>query len=143
MKNFKNPSDAMVREDFPGGCPGDVLNKFERKGRTGLENKAVDYISKLASFRKTSTALGSGKLMQYVPVNGLYVYFRYNEKQNIMCVLNTDSLSRTIDFNDYSERTKGFGTATDVMLNKNQNSRKKMNIPARKIVILELKKTAG
>ena len=143
MKNFKNPSDAMVREDFPGGFPGDVLNKFERKGRTGLENKAVDYISKLASFRKTSTALGSGKLMQYVPVNGLYVYFRYNEKQNIMCVLNTDSLSRTIDFNDYSERTKGFGTATDVMLNKNQNSRKKMNIPARKIVILELKKTAG
>ena len=24
MKNFKNPSDAMVREDFPGGFEGDT-----------------------------------------------------------------------------------------------------------------------
>ena len=34
MKNFKNPSDAMVREDFPGGFEGDPKNKFMASGRT-------------------------------------------------------------------------------------------------------------
>ncbi|HVY74258.1 MAG TPA: glycoside hydrolase family 13 protein, partial [Puia sp.] len=76
MKNFKNPSDAQVREDFPGGFPGDPVNKFQSSGRTELENLAHDYIAKLAGFRKTAPALGNGALMQYVPSNGLYVYFR-------------------------------------------------------------------
>ena len=35
MKNFKNPSDAMVREDFPGGFPGDQKNKFLSFGKNG------------------------------------------------------------------------------------------------------------
>jgi len=140
MKNFKNPSDAMVREDFPGGFPGDPVNKFERSGRTDPENQAYDYISKLAAFRKTSSALGSGALMQYIPANGLYVYFRYDEKQTILCAVNTDEMERTLDFNDYSERTKGFASATDVMTGITVETGNNMKIPAGKMVILELKK---
>jgi neopullulanase len=34
MKNLKTPSDAMVREDFPGGFDGDPQNKFLATGRT-------------------------------------------------------------------------------------------------------------
>ena len=68
MKNFKNPSDAMVREDFPGGFAGDPRNKFLPSGRTDSENLAFDYVSKLANFRKTSTALGTGALMQLYSV---------------------------------------------------------------------------
>ena len=37
MKNFKNPSDAEVRRDFPGGFPGDAQNKFLASGRTQAE----------------------------------------------------------------------------------------------------------
>jgi len=140
MKNFKNPSDAMVREDFPGGFPGDPVNKFERSGRTDPENQAYDYISKLAAFRKTSSALGNGALMQYIPANGLYVYFRYDEKQTILCAVNTDEMERTLDFNDYSERTKGFASATDVMSGITVETGNNMKIPAGKMVILELKK---
>ncbi|HEY4155520.1 MAG TPA: alpha-amylase family glycosyl hydrolase, partial [Puia sp.] len=143
MKNFKNPSDAMVREDFPGGFPGDSVNKFEPSGRTEPENAAFDYISELAAFRKTSSALGSGALMQYIPVNGLYVYFRYDKKQTIMCVLNTDTLDRKVDFSDYSERTKGFAGATELLSHTNLDIPGKMDIPPRNMFILELKKQAG
>src|SRR6185369_9250786 len=76
MKNFKNPSDAMVREDFPGGFEGDTINKFLTSGRTESENMAFNYVTRLANFRKASSALRTGALMQYIPSKGLYVYFR-------------------------------------------------------------------
>jgi glycosidase len=140
MKNFKNPSDAMVREDFPGGFAGDLSNKFLSSGRTAVENTAFDYVSKLANFRKTSSALTQGKLMQYVPSKGIYVYFRYNENQTILCALNSDTLTSAIQFNDYAERTRGFEYAVDIISGKSYSVSEKMELPARSIRILELKK---
>jgi neopullulanase len=139
MKNFKNPSDAMVREDFPGGFRGDPKNKFMESGRTDSENLAFNYVSKLANFRKTSAALTKGTLMQFVPNKGLYIYFRYDTHQTILCALNTDSLASNIDFNDYAERTRNFETATDIMSGDSYSLSENMNISARSIRILELK----
>ena len=53
--------------------------------------------------------------MQYMPEDGLYVYFRYDEKQTVMCVMNTSEKAQTVDFTKYSERTKGFTTSTNVV----------------------------
>jgi neopullulanase len=140
MKNFKNPSDAMVREDFPGGFDNDTINKFLASGRTDSENIAFNYVARLATFRKSSSALTTGALMQYIPSKGLYVYFRYDNNQTILCALNTDTTDANIHFEDYSERTKSFETATDVMTGSVYPLSEKMNLPARSILILELKK---
>lgn len=140
MKNFKNPSDAMVREDFPGGFPGDLNNKFLSSGRTPDENIAFDYVAKLANFRKNSSALKNGKLMHYIPENGTYVYFRYDDRQTILCVLNSDSLASTITFRKFDERTNGFQTATDIMTGVDYPATGDMVIPAQTLRILELKK---
>lgn len=140
MKNFKNPSDAMVREDFPGGFAGDPKNKFLESGRTDSENIAFNYVARLATFRKTSSALTKGALMQYIPSKGLYVYFRYDNNQTILCALNSDTLSAGIHFEDYKERTQSFETAKDVITGSTYHLSEKMNIPARSIRILELKK---
>jgi glycosidase len=133
----------MVREDFPGGFQGDRKNKFVASGRSYQENQAYNFVSKLAAFRKTSSAISRGALMQYVPVNGLYVYFRYDKDQTIMCIINKDTLERTIDFNDYQERTKGFGRAGDIMTGSIHNFSDRFHIAPGKMVILELKKPAG
>jgi glycosidase len=140
MKNFKNPSDAMVREDFPGGFEGDPQNKFLSAGRTDSENLAFNYVSKLANFRKTSSAMGNGALMQYIPTKGVYVYFRYDKHQTILCALNSDTVSANLNFQDFTERTKGFETATDIITGTSYPASEKMIIPARSITILELKK---
>ncbi len=140
MKNFKNPSDAMVREDFPGGFPGDASNKFLASGRTPSENAAFDFVTKLATFRKNSSALTKGKLMQYIPSKGMYVYFRYDEKQTILCVLNADTLSASIKFTDYGERTGGFQTAINIMTGADYPLSENMTLAARSITILELKR---
>ena len=44
MKNFKDPTDAEVRKDFPGGWLGDAANKFAAAGRTPRENEAFDFV---------------------------------------------------------------------------------------------------
>jgi len=108
MKNFRNPSDAEVRKDFPGGWKEDPVNKFLKAGRTEQEQQAFNYVSSLANFRKTSSAIGKGKLMQYVPRDGLYVYFRYDTKQTIMVISHTGEKPVKPDWNIYQERTGAF-----------------------------------
>lgn len=115
MKNFKNPSDAEVRKDFPGGWKEDKINKFTREGRTTQEEEAWEYISKLANYRKNSSALTKGKLMQYVPMDGVYVYFRYSDKQTVMVISNTGDKPAKIDTKRFDERINGFGKAKNVV----------------------------
>lgn len=115
MKNFKNPSDAMVRLDFPGGFEGDAQNKFTRQGRTAAEQQAFDYVKTIAQYRRNSAALTTGKTMQFLPADGLYVYFRYDDQHTVMCVINTSSSVKKLSWADYSERTKGFTKGKDII----------------------------
>ncbi len=43
MKNFKDPTDAEVRKNFPGGWPGDAENKFTAAGRSARENEVFAF----------------------------------------------------------------------------------------------------
>ena len=115
MKNFKNPSDAEVRKDFPGGWKEDSINKFVATGRTAGENEAYNYVKKLAQFRKKSSALKTGRMMQFVPQDGVYTFFRYDAKQTVMVVLNTADKEITVKTNRFNEITKGFSKMKNVI----------------------------
>jgi glycosidase len=115
MKNFKKPTDAEVRLDFPGGWPDDKENKFTAKGRTEKENEAFNYISKLANFRKNSSALTTGNTMQYIVRDGVYIYFRYSSKQTVMVITNSGSKTFKPDWDNYNERTSGFSKVKNVI----------------------------
>ena len=118
MKNVRNPTDAEVRKDFPGGWPGDAVNKFEAAGRTAQENETFNLVKALADFRKNSSAVKTGKMMQYVPKNGLYIYFRYDARQTVMVITNTGKTSFTPDWSFYRERTAGFSKMKNVTTGK-------------------------
>lgn len=115
MKNFKDPNDGMVRLDFPGGFPSDEKDKRMASGRDQTENNAFNYVKTLANFRKTNTALQTGKMMQWLPNDGLYVYFRYDQGSTVMVVMNTANKEKTVSLSNYEERTKGFNAFTDVI----------------------------
>jgi glycosidase len=115
MKNFKDPNDGMVRLDFPGGFPNDEKDKRLASGRNQTENTAFNYVKTLANFRKNNTALQTGKMMQWLPNDGLYVYFRYDQGSTVMVVLNTANKEKTLLFSNYGERTRGFNAYTDVI----------------------------
>ncbi len=118
MKNFKNPSDAEVRKDFPGGWAADGIDKFAAAGRTQQENEAFNHLKALANFRKSSSAITTGKLMQYLPQDGVYTYFRYDAKQTVMVISNTGTKAFKPDWNYLSERTRGFSKLRDVVSGK-------------------------
>jgi glycosidase len=138
MKNFKDPTDAEVRRDFPGGFLVDQENKFQPQGRSAKENEAFDYVRKLAHYRKNTPALHSGKLMQYVPQDGVYVYFRYDDSKTVMIATNTMNQERILDTARFSELMKGFGSARNVMTSDVINTLSSLKLPAKTAMVLEL-----
>ena len=137
MKNKKTNTDATVREDFPGGWKEDPVSRFTAAGRTEKENEAFNHVSKLANFRKSSSAITSGKTMQFVPKDGVYTYFRYDNKQTVMVITNTSDKVIKPDWNAYAERVKGFTKARDVVKG-NTVSLLSMEIQSKECLVLEL-----
>lgn len=107
MKGVSNP-DGWVRLDFPGGWQGDKKNAFTKQGLTESETDVFAYTKALANFRNSSSALKTGKLMQYIPEEGVYVYFRYDNKQTVMCMMNTNEKDVEINTARFIERMQGF-----------------------------------
>lgn len=114
MTGATHPSDALVRKEFQGGWPGDVQNKFTAAGRSEKENEAYNYVRNLARYRKNTPALQNGKLMQYVPFDGNYVYFRYDAKNTVMIASNSKDTTVTIAVDRFNERTKGFSRMKNI-----------------------------
>lgn len=140
MKNFKDPNDAAVRLDFPGGWKSDNTDKFSASGRSEKEQEAFDFFKSLAQFRKGSPALTKGKLIQFIPKNGVYVYFRVSDKQKIMCVVNTSNKEENIQMSAFSEMISQNKVLLDILNKKtitiNQNS---IAIPPVSFHVFELK----
>ena len=139
MKGVSNP-DGWVRLDFPGGWKEDQQNKFEAGGRTNQENEAYNWTRTLAGFRKKSTAIKTGKFMQYVPIEGVYTYFRYDSSQTVMVVMNTDKNEKMIQPERFVERIKGFTSARNIVNHSMHTLSSPWKIPGKSIWVLELGK---
>jgi neopullulanase len=137
LKGIANP-DGRVRQDFPGGWKEDRENKFLSSGRNEKENEVFSWTRTIAHFRKQSSAIRYGKLMQYVPENQVYTYFRYDDKETVMIVMNGAGDERTIDVSRFAERTSGYSSATNIVTQEHHNLNGTWKIPAKTIWILKL-----
>src|SRR5260221_2555013 len=139
MKGFANP-DGWVRLDFPGGWPGGRRNAFSGEGLTADEVAGPQIVRRLGLYRLQATALKTGKLMQYAPDKGLYVYFRYDGKQTILCAMNTGTAAVKLDFGRYAQRTAGFTEGVDVLTGKRHPLGQPAELPGRSMWVLELQR---
>ena len=139
LKGVSDP-DGKVRQDFPGGWKEDPQNKFTAQGRSEKENEVFNWTRTIANFRKTSSAIKTGKLMQYAPDDWVYTYFRYDDKQTIMVVMNTSNEEKTVDANKFSERTAGFKSARNVVTSSVNDLSSSWKVPGKTIWIMELQK---
>lgn len=136
-KGTTSPNDGYVRLDFPGGWKNDAVNKFTIQGRTQQDQAIYQHLATLANFRKTSSALTNGKFMQFYPIDGIYVYFRYSDKQTVMVVMNTSKDEKAIKLDRYAERTAGFTQYRDV-LTKVTGPLSEFNLGSYKTAVFEL-----
>lgn len=103
MYGDKKKSDGDVRKDVPGGFPGDTTNEFSKEGRTTLQNEAIDFLSKVAEWRKGNKAISQGSLIHFMPENGMYVYERRHDNRRAIVIMNGTDSELTIDMSIYAE----------------------------------------
>jgi neopullulanase len=141
MEGDKNKGDGYLRTDFPGGWAGDPRNCFTTEGMTPQEKEAFLFTRNLLNWRKNKEVIHTGKLKQFIPENNLYVYFRYNDKETVMVILNnSDSESRTIKKERYLESMDGFNRGYEVLTGTDFNDLSSFNIAPKSAMVIELKK---
>jgi len=130
--------DGMKRKDFPGGWAADTLNAFDPRNLGPDAQSMHAYMTRLLQWRKGKEVIHKGKLMQFLPVDGLYVYFRYNATDTVMVALNNhETDSRSPDLKIYREMVKGFRTGREVISGETVNDLSTLVIPPKSAVIIE------
>ena len=66
------------------------------------------WLTQLLNFRKQQAVLHQGDLMHFSPQNGVYVYFRYNDDQSLMMILNNNARPLTLELSRFNERLIGY-----------------------------------
>jgi len=105
--NKGDNSHGNIRSDFPGGWPDDEINAFNGTRLGDAQKNAQDFTRTLLNWRKTATAVHNGRLMHFVPQNGVYTFFRYNEEQKLMITLNKTDQYQKIGLKQFEEILKG------------------------------------
>jgi len=138
MAGDKGKGDADIRHDFPGGWNGDTNNAFTKSGRTAEQNDYYDYTAKLFNWRKTKSVIHTGKTTQYLPDNNVYVYFRYDEKETVMVVINNSDQPQTFKTARFAENIKQSKKGKDVISEKTFDLANELSVQPKSALILEL-----
>ncbi len=131
--------DGNKRKDFPGGWFGDDRNAFIPEGRTNNENDMYNYLHKLLEWRKKQDVIHTGKFLHFIPRDGIYTYFRYNEKEAVMVIMNNNEETKTIETGRYDEVLKKYKSGTDIITGTPVEDLAKLIVPGKTAMIVELK----
>ncbi|MCG9791849.1 glycoside hydrolase family 13 protein [Flavobacterium algicola] len=115
MAGDKSKGDGAIRQDFPGGWQGDTNNAFTKEGRTVEQQQFFDFSSKLFRWRKTNEAVHFGKTTHYLPIDNVYVYFRYTTEKTVMVIVNNNLISKKIKTDRFAENILNYTTGKEVL----------------------------
>jgi len=79
------------------------------------------------------------KTTHYIPENNVYVYFRYNEKESVMVLINNDTEKHKLKTDHFKENIKNYQTGKDALTGKQINLKDDIEIEGKSVLILELK----
>ncbi|MEZ5043854.1 MAG: glycoside hydrolase family 13 protein [Saprospiraceae bacterium] len=138
MTNPGKGDHGLIRGDFPGGWTGDKVNAFTGEGLSEKQQEAKAFISRLLKWRKQATAIHYGKLIHYAPEKDTYVYFRFDEKQKVMVILNKSNATVDLDLNRFSEVLTGPSAGKDILTGKVHQLNTSLSVPGKTPMIIEL-----
>ena len=136
MNGTKEKTDGNVRKDFPGGFPGDMVNKFTREGRTKAENAMFDWTSRLLHWRQNNDVIINGSQTQFIPQHGVYVLARQHNGKTVLTILNGKKADIQVDVARYAEVIGSHTTATDVLTGATINLTKNIPLGQRQAMVL-------
>ena len=136
MNGTKTETDGNVRRDFPGGFPGDKVNKFTREGRTKAENAMFDWTSRLLHWRQNNDVIINGSQTQFIPQHGVYVLARQHNGKTVLTILNGKKADNQVDVARYAEVIGSHTTATDVLTGATVDLTKNIPLTQRQAMVL-------
>lgn len=140
MTNTQAKGDhGIIRTDFPGGWPNDKINAFTGEGLTKLQRQAKQKIKHVLNWRKNKKVIHQGKLMQFTPENGVYVYFRYDDTEKVMVVMNKNTKPQKLNLTRFSEMLSNNKSAKDIVTGAVHNLDELLPLSAKTTHIFELK----
>ncbi len=130
--------DGDIRRDFPGGWEADEQSAFTEAGRTQQQKEYHQFTKKLLNFRKDKEVLHTGKLLQYIPENNVYVYFRYNTEDRVMVVINNSSENQILDLSRFAEGLAGATSGRNVINDGQMQLQDKLEIEGKSSLVIDL-----
>ena len=75
-----------------------------------------------------------------MPKDNVYVYFRYNESEKVMVVINNNEKEQILDLNRFAESLNGVSAGKDIISGKDfvVTSKNKLTVSGKSSLILEL-----
>lgn len=131
--------DGKIRADFPGGWAGDPVNAFTGAGLSAQQKDVQGFMRKILNWRKANPVVYTGELKHFVPVDGVYVYFRYDNSKKVMVVLNKNTQEKTIDTGRFSEVMANCTSGKEIISGAAITDLKNLKAPAMSAMIIELK----
>lgn len=126
------------RFDFPGGWATDKRNAFTSEGRTNAENEVFIYLKTLLNYRKNNPVLQNGKMKQFIPENGIYVNFRYNNEKTIMIIANNNMENKELQLGRFAEMLTDKTQGIEITNSKTYSLQKPISINGKTVLVLEI-----
>jgi glycosidase len=136
MQSPVERDDGRVRADMPGGWAGDTANAFTAEGLSAEQRDMQDWTRRLFNWRKGERVIHDGALMQYAPLDGVYVFFRFDAGRTVMVVLNKNERPATLALSRFAERISPGQRARDVLTDRSITLGERLDVPARSSVLL-------
>lgn len=137
--------DGIKRKDFPGGWEEDSNNAFTHEGREQLADEtgfpvveSHDYMTTLANCRKDKDVIHNGELTHFIPEDNVYVYFRHNDSERVMVVLNANEDSRDLYLSRFSELIQETTGGYEVISGQTVQLRESLNVEGYGSMVIEL-----
>ena len=138
MNNPGTTKHGIIRSDFPGGWAGDQVNAISQNGLTDAQKDAQEFLQKILRWRKDATVVHTGQLKHFAPKDGVYVFFRYNEDEIVMIILNKNKNETRLKRDAFIEVLGTMNTGRDIISDKIYRFEEDMILPARSSLILEI-----
>ena len=139
LMTHEGSDHGNIRAEFPGGWNDHKTNAFTGEGLTSEQKEMQQYISIIQNWRKNKEVVHTGKLMHFTPEDGIYTYFRYDEDETVMVVLNKNQEEKSLSTKRFSEIMGGYSSGKEIITSETISDLSEIKIPAKAAMIIELK----
>jgi neopullulanase len=153
MTGEENKGHGFIRQDFPLGEWGTAVGgqrsavggqqpvlRAEPEGSavSSQQEEGLEFVKTLLNWRKGAEVIHHGRLKQFVPQDGIYVYFRYDEKDAVMVVINKNKEDRQLELSRFMEVLKDYHSGKDIMTGQTLMLKETLHLTPETALILEL-----